>query len=137
MSIHDLYHKIKGEIGLDNMTIMYLLVLVGVGIAAFGLGRLSVGTDSNEHKDISITQAASSNSLYKGSSKQSLSSDRDASSKEGQTGIEGNFVASKNGKLYYPSGCKGANRIKEENRVWFSTREDAESLGYTWATSCK
>ena len=47
------------------------------------------------------------------------------------------YVASKNGKLYYPVNCKGANRIKPDNRVWFDTVTDAEKSGYTPSSSCK
>jgi methylphosphotriester-DNA--protein-cysteine methyltransferase len=48
----------------------------------------------------------------------------------------GNFVASINGKAYYPIGCKASERIKEENRVWFETTEEAESQGYQPAKNC-
>ncbi|MFC1632722.1 hypothetical protein ACFL1U_01100 [Patescibacteria group bacterium] len=40
------------------------------------------------------------------------------------------FVASKNSKLYHPvENCSFADRIKEENRVYFDSREEAESTG--------
>lgn len=48
----------------------------------------------------------------------------------------GNFVASINGKAYYPKGCKSANVIKEENRVWFESAEEAEGEGYARAKNC-
>lgn len=48
----------------------------------------------------------------------------------------GNFVASINGKAYYPKGCKSANVIKEENRIWFESAEDAEADGYNRAKNC-
>ena len=50
--------------------------------------------------------------------------------------IGGNFVASINGKAYYPKGCKSANVIKEENRVWFENAGEAEADGYTLAKNC-
>ncbi len=54
-----------------------------------------------------------------------------------QTGTPGvGFVASKSGKKYYLPTCSGVSRIKEENRVWFATKEDAESAGLTPATNC-
>jgi hypothetical protein len=31
----------------------------------------------------------------------------------------------------------GYNRKKEENRVWFSTREEAEGSGFVMAYNCK
>lgn len=50
--------------------------------------------------------------------------------------ILGNFLASINGKAYYPKDCAAANRIKEENRIWFDTREEAETQGYNPAQNC-
>lgn len=47
-----------------------------------------------------------------------------------------NFVASINGKAYYPKGCKAANIIKEENRIWFESGEEAEEEGYAPAKNC-
>lgn len=47
-----------------------------------------------------------------------------------------NFVASANGKLYYPANCKAAARIKEENRVWFASAPQAQHSGYTPAKNC-
>lgn len=48
----------------------------------------------------------------------------------------GNFLASINGKAYYPKDCAAANRIKEENIIWFDTREEAEIQGYKPAQNC-
>lgn len=47
-----------------------------------------------------------------------------------------NFLASKNGTKYYPVGCGAASRIKEENKVWFDTEQDAQLQGYTRTTAC-
>lgn len=52
------------------------------------------------------------------------------------TVISGNFLASINGKAYYPVNCDAANRIKEENRIWFNSREEAEAEGYKLAQNC-
>ena len=50
--------------------------------------------------------------------------------------VGGNFVASINGKAYYPKDCKAANIIKEENRIWFESKEEAEKEGYAPAKNC-
>lgn len=49
----------------------------------------------------------------------------------------GNFVASINGKAYYPKNCKAANVIKEENRIWFNSAEEAQGQGYSLAKNCQ
>jgi hypothetical protein len=44
---------------------------------------------------------------------------------------QGQFVASKSGAKYHPvTGCSYADRIKEENRIYFNTAKEAESAGY-------
>ncbi len=58
------------------------------------------------------------------------------SSAHKKTSISGNFVASINGKAYYPANCVAAQRIKEENRIWFNSREEAEADGYKPAQNC-
>jgi len=42
-----------------------------------------------------------------------------------------NFVASKSGAKYHPTeNCQWADRIKPENRIFFSTEEEAQAAGY-------
>jgi len=48
----------------------------------------------------------------------------------------GDFVASINGQAYYPKDCASANRIKEENKIWFDSKEEAEAQGYRPAQNC-
>lgn len=43
---------------------------------------------------------------------------------------EKQIVASKNGETYYYVWCSGANRIKEENKIYFNSKEEAEKAGY-------
>jgi len=51
--------------------------------------------------------------------------------------LEKSFVASKNGTKYHYPWCPGAQSIKEENKIWFSTKEEAEKAGYQPASNCK
>lgn len=46
----------------------------------------------------------------------------------------GSFVASKNGKAYYLSTCR--NNIKEENKIYFRAKEEAEKAGFQPAKNC-
>ena len=46
------------------------------------------------------------------------------------------FMASINGAKYYSVGCKSANRIKEENRIWFASEIEAREMGYTPSSQC-
>lgn len=47
------------------------------------------------------------------------------------------FVASKNGAKYYYPWCSGAGRIKEENKIWFSSANEAQQAGFAPAANCK
>lgn len=49
---------------------------------------------------------------------------------------EKTYVASKNGARYHYPWCSGAQNIKEENKLWFATKEAAEAAGYTPAQNC-
>lgn len=42
----------------------------------------------------------------------------------------GSFVASVNGAKYYFPSCAEVRRIKEENKIWFDSEEEAKESGY-------
>lgn len=46
------------------------------------------------------------------------------------------FIASKNSKKYHKISCSWANRINEENKIYFSSREETEKLGFEAASCC-
>lgn len=48
-----------------------------------------------------------------------------------------NFIASKQGKKYFPVDCGTAKAIKEENKVYFGSEEEAKSAGYERSLTCK
>lgn len=50
---------------------------------------------------------------------------------------KGKYVGSKNSDKYHALDSGPAKRIKEENKVYFKSKEDAESQGYEAGTSVK
>lgn len=48
----------------------------------------------------------------------------------GTVQANGEFIASINSDLYHHVSCASAKRIKEENQIWFSSPQDAQSAGY-------
>ena len=50
---------------------------------------------------------------------------------------EKQIVASKNGSVYHYTWCPGAKRIKEENKIYFNSKEEAEAAGYRPAKNCE
>ncbi|HUC88477.1 MAG TPA: hypothetical protein VMR49_00400 [Candidatus Paceibacterota bacterium] len=129
MSINYFLNKIKGSINVDKVTIMYSLVIIGVGISAFGLGRISVQNNLSKDDNLGITITQNNELASASLSTNSNTSNIIQSGK--------NYVASKNGKLYYTPTCAGAKRIAQKNEVWFNTAVEAEKSGYTLSTSCK
>ncbi|MEK7643298.1 MAG: hypothetical protein AAB372_02520 [Patescibacteria group bacterium] len=55
----------------------------------------------------------------------------------GSSAGEGSFIASKNGSTYYPKACKAVGRIKDENRLYFSSVQEAELAGFTPSKQCR
>lgn len=51
--------------------------------------------------------------------------------------VRGAYVASKYGEAYYLPWCGGVRLIKEENKIWFATKEEAEAKGYRPSANCK
>jgi len=43
----------------------------------------------------------------------------------------GMFVASKNSKIYHSPDCQYAKRIKEENKIFFKSAEEAREKGFS------
>lgn len=123
MSINDFMNKIKVNLGIDKVDILYLFIIIGVGICSFFLGKLSnmnnIKSTTNNKIAIEQVEAIKNNDIENTEIKKK------------------NFVASKNGKMYYSLGCSGAKRIKTENEIWFNTKEEAEKSGYSLSTTCK
>ena len=92
------------------------LIVVLVGIGAFGLGRLSIawgeGTPISMHM---ATMTAAPAPLPLG----------------------GQVVASRTGKYYYYPWCGGAKTISQSNIIWFSSEAKAEAAGFSPASNCK
>lgn len=112
MNIPEHVRKFKGLLDKD---LFILLVFVASSSVSFSFGYLA-GKDSVSPGVYIDTSAA----VY-----------------EAKVGEEDkNFVASISGTKYHLPTCSGAKRIKEENKIWFSTKEDAELSGYDPAGNC-
>ncbi|MCX6717574.1 MAG: hypothetical protein NTU76_02770 [Candidatus Taylorbacteria bacterium] len=144
MSINDLTTKIKSflantkdqiyskENGLKikgDLFIVLLLILIGT--ASFGLGKLSAL--EKKKTPISIIKTKE---LLTATVAESLNDINTPSTAKTQTQGKGIVLASKSGTKYYYPWCTGVSRIKEENKVWFLSIEDARSAGLTPASGC-
>ena len=120
----------------DNNKELYLAaIIILVATISFGLGRLSKIREEKTPitiENVSTSTEITANSSNKNVTKKMLEQNLGKISQPPKI-----FVASRNGKKYYYIWCESANVIKEQNRVWFSTKEEAEKAGYEPAANCK
>jgi len=145
MSIKDFTEKIKlffGDIkdraysrekGLKIKDDIYIVItIILVGMASFGLGKLS----SYEKNKVPISILKTQDAMFA----TVLATQEEKTNTPAQTGLSaqagGEVVASKSGTKYYYPWCSGVSKIKEENKVWFKTIAEARSAGLTPATNC-
>ena len=106
----------------DDFFIVFLIFLVG--FASFGLGKLS----SFEKKKVPISVINTQESMY--------ASVLENTSKKENITEKGIVVASKSGTKYYYPWCSGTTKIKDENKIWFNTIDEAKARGLTPASGC-
>lgn len=112
----------------DNKGDLFIAgIIFFTGLSGFGLGRLSV--DLKPNPPLSVTQPTDEPADATISSHNTVV----ANPKTSNTRV----FASRNGMVYYYSWCSGAKRVKEENKVWFSSNKEAEQAGLTRASGCQ
>ena len=122
--------KVKNWIIENKADLFVTAIIFLVGLASFGLGRLSVLWLKKEPIVIENYELRSTN--YGAENKQK-ETEKTAVVSEA---IKGRYVASKSGTRYHFPWCSGAQRIKEDNKIWFETKEEAEKAGYKPALNC-
>ncbi|MEK7576035.1 MAG: hypothetical protein AAB491_03070, partial [Patescibacteria group bacterium] len=119
--------KTKEKIKPYKNDIFIVLVIILVALISFGLGRLS---KIRENKMPVTIENLSANMI---NSQENIPQDNQ-NIKNNQVQInssQGMLIGSKNGTKYHFPWCSGAQRIKEENKIWFSNKEEAEKAGYS------
>lgn len=141
-------------------------IIVLVGLGAFLLGRISTA-ESERKAELrlleqystgvesggeevggrateaygGITPVATSSGKTSGGGSEVRQKADDGAGETGATlavpSVRGTYVASKKGEVYYLPWCGGVKLIKEENKIWFASKEEAESQGYRPAANCK
>ena len=139
MSLQDFLQKCKSD------RVFIPLVIIFVGMGAFGLGRLS--KIEEERQGVSIEAPARVVEALKGQNwalnggLEALNATPDQSVSQGNTtntvSTDGQVVASKNGTKYHFPWCSGAKTISEANKIYFNSTAEARAAGYTPAGNCK
>ena len=121
--VADSFQKVK-EWCKDNHKDLFIAgIIFCTGLSSFGLGRLSV--DLKPNPPLVATDVAAS-PLMEQHTIPSISIRTDK-----------RVAASRSGTAYYFPWCAGLSRIKEENKVWFPTKEAAEKAGLNLAGNCR
>jgi hypothetical protein len=115
-----MYEKLKSLLQDDSLYIVILLILVG--LISFGLGRQSVLSDASviQPAGIIFTDVPVEDSVIE----------------EIDQIPSVQVVSSKSGTKYHSVHCPGATQIKEENKIYFESKELAQAAGYTAAANC-
>ena len=119
MTLQELREKINSK------DFFFSAVVILVGFASFGLGRLSLFESTREPLRIE-------NALIAGVGR----ADTEDEKKE-RIAPGGQIVASKTGTKYHFPWCAGASQIANKNKIWFDSPEEAQKAGYAPASNCK
>jgi hypothetical protein len=112
------------------------IVVVLVGVTAFGLGRLSAPGQGSVAEVPRLQAAAVVEASPVAEVKVQPAAATSAKPTAGVGESAGHYVASQSGSKYYLPSCSGAARIKEENRIYFASVAEARTAGYTPAANC-
>jgi hypothetical protein len=129
--------KIKHFIGSEQgKDILVVIIVILVGLGSFALGRLSIkanpSTAQQENESQDVNQPAS---VVSGMDL--ITNTDETAVADNSNSKEKNFFASSRGSKYYPVGCSTGKTIKQENRIYFTTGEEAQTAGYTLSSACK
>jgi hypothetical protein len=147
MSITEGWEKINSETeekdknakkrGWLNISLIIAIILL-ISSASFGLGRLSALEEKKmpvriEYDENLMGASVSGGVLSNG--KEEISIENKA--EQGSISGEGIVVGSKNSSVYHFPWCSGAQRISEQNRIYFNSIEEARAAGYRPAANCR
>ena len=129
MSLPEQMQKIKGFFNFHEGplgTIIHALLLIGVGIGGYLIGSKSTAEEGVAVFSPSAQVISSAPIIPATTTKEEVKTG------EGEKA----FVASAKGTKYHRIDCPGATTIKEINRVYFGTEEEAKKAGFAPAANC-
>lgn len=131
---------IQSEKGKD---ILIVIIVILVGLGSFELGRLSKEKISSGIKILPAMTEKYPNQENQDANKKTSQATNVISTTNNipravfDTSVnDKNFFASNRGSKYYTLGCSAGKTIKQENRIYFMTGEEAQIAGYALSSSC-
>jgi hypothetical protein len=126
---------------IDKVQILVIGILIfAAGIAIGFLGKSNfISNNSNKDDKGSLvfkqTDLADMKSII-ATQKDALCKNNVDSSTSNNSSQSGQFVASSQGKKYYPINCTAAQSLSEKNKIYFTSEAEAQAKGYTKSSSC-
>lgn len=117
---------------LDKRDTYTAFILVFSGLGSFFLGKASVIREEIKPVTILEAQECPSIPIIESTPKEPVE-ERSEGKPEGKKA----YVGSKTGSKYHLPDCPGAKMISEANKIWFSSKSEAEKAGYSPAGNCK
>lgn len=132
MNIPDIPNKIKSSRLLGDSRVFYYTILSLACIVSFYLGYMAKEAQGESNLPVIIECPISA---YKSLNTPDIDDNIPNTEYDTKT-TQYPFIASKNGKNYYPSDCKSAGRINADNIVGFGSYLEAENAGYIRSKLC-
>src|SRR3989344_7389686 len=130
--------KIINLVKSNQYHIFLALCISFISLISYNLGR----SDALEKSPLKISENNDRNwktgeSSLRADVYSATKAQQDTSQPQPTKQLDTRVVVSKNSNKYHYAWCVGAKRIKEENKIWFSSAQEAESGGYTLAGNCQ
>lgn len=148
MNIQENWLKFKAFV--QEGEVVLVCIIAGVALGSFFLGRLSAQESparTEQQAAVRLLEPPAQTETGEKSTKiqpTSVSVETEIPPAQDAKSVtptapppQSTYVASKTGTKYHLPWCSGAQRIKEENKVWFATKAAAEAAGYEPAANCK
>lgn len=118
---------------------IFLVICIGlISFISYNLGKINVLQKTPIKIERSADYKTQNNSLKANIFRASSNKLEANSQKQAAKSLDTRVVVSKKSasKKYHFSWCPSAKKIKEENKIWFGTEEEAQKAGYTLAGNC-
>ncbi len=142
--LKSLYFDLKDKAQTFKITLkikedLFVAILIClVGFISFGLGKLSA-IEKGTGKGLATVSESLADNTDSATQSAAVTKENPISEPKAATQAQSGphfLVASKNGTKYYFPSCSGVSRIKEENKVWFGSFDEAKAAGLTPASNC-
>ena len=131
-----MWDKIKPFLNDDSR--YYTVLLLIVAALSYGLGLLSGDnfTSNNGPATVSMTPSPLEREIRPAVTENTQEIKPTPEVKAATLKSPKVYVGSKNSDKFHLPECSGAKRIKEENQIWFSSKDEALAAGYLPAANC-